>query len=130
MQIAMIGLGRIGANMARRLLAGGHDVVAHNRSRAPTDTLARLGAVPAYTLAEAVRRLTAPRVLWVMVPAGAPTEETLHELGELCSSGDVVVDGGNSHYKDDQRRFLELGRRGIHYLDVGTSGGVFGLERG
>jgi len=130
MQIAMIGLGRMGANMARRLMKGGHEVVVHNRSRDSVDALAREGALPAYTLAEAVRRLKAPRVLWVMVPAGGPTEETLHALAELCARGDVLVDGGNTHYKDDVRRARELSARGLDYLDVGTSGGVWGLERG
>jgi 6-phosphogluconate dehydrogenase len=130
MQLAMIGLGRMGANMARRLLRGRHEVVAHNRSRESVDVLAKDGAAPAYALADAVRQLRPPRVLWVMVPAGAPTEETLVQLAELCSPGDVLVDGGNTHFKDDVRRARELGKRGIQYVDVGTSGGVWGLERG
>jgi 6-phosphogluconate dehydrogenase len=113
MQLAMIGLGRMGANMARRLLRGRHEVVAHNRSRESVDVLAKEGAAPAYTLADAVRLLRPPRVLWVMVPAGAPTEETLGQLAELCSSGDVLVDGGNTHFKDDVRRARALARRGL-----------------
>ncbi|NOT31394.1 MAG: NAD(P)-binding domain-containing protein, partial [Planctomycetes bacterium] len=130
MQLAMIGLGRMGANMARRLLAGSHEVVAYNRSRESTDALAREGARPAYTLAEAVQALRPPRVLWLMVPAGAPTEESVRELAALCARGDLIVDGGNSHYKDDIRRERELAPRGVHYADVGTSGGVWGKERG
>jgi len=130
MQLAMIGLGRMGANMARRLLRGRHEVVAHNRSRESVDAIAKEGATPAYTLADAVRQLRPPRVLWVMVPAGAATEETLTQLAELCSAGDLVVDGGNTHFKDDIRRARELARHGIVYMDVGTSGGVWGLERG
>ncbi len=130
MQLAMIGLGRMGANMARRLLAGGHEVVAYNRSRESTDALAREGARPAYTLAEVVQALRPPRVLWLMVPAGAPTEECVRELAALCAPGDLLVDGGNSHYKDDIRRERELAPRGVQYADVGTSGGVWGRERG
>ena len=130
MQLAMIGLGRMGANMARRLLASKHEVVAYNRSRESVDALAREGAVPAYTLAATVQALSAPRVLWLMVPAGAPTEQTVRELAELCAPGDLIVDGGNTHFKDDVRRASELAPRGIHSADVGTSGGVWGLERG
>jgi 6-phosphogluconate dehydrogenase len=130
MQLAMIGLGRMGANMARRLLAGGHEVVAFNRSPESVAALAREGATPAHTLAAAVQALRPPRVLWLMVPSGAPTEETLAELARLCAGGDLLVDGGNTHYKDDVRRAQELERRGVHYADVGTSGGVWGRERG
>ncbi len=130
MQLAMIGLGRMGANMARRLLAGGHEVVGHNRSRESVDELAREGARAAYSLAEVVQALRPPRVLWLMVPAGAPTEETVRELAGLCARGDLIVDGGNTLYKDDVRRARELAARGIHYADVGTSGGVWGKERG
>ncbi len=130
MQLAMIGLGRMGANMARRLLAGGHEVVAYNRSRESVDALAREGAQPAYSLAEAVRALRPPRTLWLMVPAGAATEETVRELASLCARDDLLVDGGNTHFKDDLRRARELAPRGIHYADAGTSGGVWGRERG
>ena len=130
MQLAMIGLGRMGANMARRLLSGGHEVVAFDRSRENVDGLAREGAAPARTLAEAVRLLRPPRTLWLMVPAGAPTEELVRELAGLCASGDLLVDGGNTHFKDDVRRARELAPRGIHYADAGTSGGVWGRERG
>src|SRR5688572_25102295 len=130
MQLAMIGLGRMGANMARRLMAGGHEVVAHDRSRESVDALAREGARPAHTLAEAVNALRPPRTLWLMVPAGAPTEETVQALARLCARGDLVVDGGNTHFKDDLRRARELADIGLHYADAGTSGGVWGLERG
>ncbi len=130
MQLAMIGLGRMGANMARRLMRGGHEVVAFDRSRDSIDALAREGAVPAHTLAETVRKLSPPRVLWSMVPAGEHTESVVRELAELCSRGDILVDGGNSYFKDDVRRAGELTRRGLLYLDAGTSGGVWGLERG
>jgi len=130
MQIAMIGLGRMGANMARRLLAGGHEVVVHNRSRPPIDELAKEGARPAYALADVVAALRPPRTMWLMVPAGAPTEATVTELARLCSQGDLIVDGGNTHYKDDIRRAAQLAPAGVHYSDVGTSGGVWGLERG
>ena len=130
MKLAMIGLGKMGANMARRLLAGGHDVVAFDLSRAAVDALAKDGATPAYTLDEVVRRLPAPRVMWVMVPAGGPTESVVAELGRLASAGDVVVDGGNSHFKDDVRRAKALAARGVRFVDVGTSGGVWGIERG
>lgn len=130
MQLAMIGLGRMGANMARRLLAGKHEVVAYNRSRESADALAREGAAPAYSLSAVVQALRPPRVFWLMVPAGAPTEDTVAELARSCAPGDLIVDGGNSHYKDDIRRAAELSQRGIHYADVGTSGGVWGRERG
>jgi 6-phosphogluconate dehydrogenase len=130
MQLAMIGLGRMGANMARRLVTGGHEVVAHDRSRENVEALAREGAKPAFSLAEAVQKLRAPRTLWLMVPAGAPTEEAVRELAGLCTRGDLVVDGGNTHFKDDLRRARELAGSGIHYADAGTSGGVWGKERG
>jgi 6-phosphogluconate dehydrogenase len=130
MQLAMIGLGRMGANMARRLLSGGHEVVAHDRSRDAVDALAREGATPAHSPAEAVRALRPPRTLWLMVPAGAATEEAVRELAGACGKGDLVVDGGNTHFKDDLRRARELAPRGIHYADAGTSGGVWGRERG
>jgi len=130
MQLAMIGLGRMGANMARRLMAGGHQVVAHNRTRPSIDALAGEGATPAYTLEETVAALRPPRVLWLMVPAGAATQETIDRLAKLCAPGDLVVDGGNTHYKDDIRRAAALRPTGIHYADAGTSGGVWGRERG
>ncbi len=130
MKLAMIGLGRMGANMARRLMQGGHEVVAYDVSAESVKALAQHGTEPAFTLAEVVAKLPAPRVCWVMVPAGEPTEKTIAELGALLSPGDVVIDGGNSYFKDDVRRAAELARKGVRYVDVGTSGGVWGLERG
>jgi 6-phosphogluconate dehydrogenase len=130
MQIAMIGLGRMGGNMARRLLAGGHEVVVWNRDFGKSEELRGQGARPARTLAEVVAALRPPRAAWVMLPAGEVTERAVLELGELCAKGDVVVDGGNTYFKDDVRRAALLARRGVHYVDCGTSGGVWGLERG
>jgi 6-phosphogluconate dehydrogenase len=130
MKLAMIGLGRMGGNMARRLMRGGHQVVAYNRSPQPAQELAKEGATPAFTLAEVVAKLAPPRVCWVMVPAGDATEKTVQELGALLSPGDLVVDGGNSYFKDDVRRAEALAKKGVLYGDVGTSGGVWGLERG
>ena len=130
MKIAMIGLGRMGANMARRLLRGGHDVVAYDRSAQSVAAIAGEGAQAATGLADAISHLSTPRVVWVMVPAGDPTEAVFNELGSLLSAGDVAIDGGNSHFKDDIRRAGVLAARGIHYVDAGTSGGVWGLERG
>jgi len=130
MDIGMVGLGRMGGNMSRRLLRGGHRVVGYATDAAAIEALARDGGVGARSLDELVAKLPAPRAVWVMVPAGAPTEETLHALAEKLSRGDVVVDGGNSFFKDDVRRAKLLAARGIGFLDAGTSGGVFGLERG
>ncbi len=130
MKLAMVGLGKMGANMSRRLMRGGHQVVACDVTRANVDALASEGAEPAYALAEAVKKLKAPRVFWIMVPAGGATEKVVQDLGAMLSSGDVVIDGGNSYFKDDVRRARELAPKGIRYVDVGTSGGVWGLERG
>ena len=126
----MVGLGRMGGNMARRLLKAGHRIVAYDRSPEAVQGLATAGATPATSLADLAQRLAAPRAIWVMLPAGEPTEATLRELAGLCAAGDVLVDGGNAHFKDDIRRAAELTPRGLHYLDVGTSGGVWGAERG
>ena len=130
MQIALIGLGRMGANMARRLLRGGHDVVVHDRDMAAAAPLVAEGARPAASLDDVVTLLEAPRAVWVMVPSGDPTEATVAALGERLAAGDAVIDGGNSYFKDDIRRGQALAARGIAYLDVGTSGGVWGLDRG
>ncbi|WP_449060337.1 phosphogluconate dehydrogenase (NAD(+)-dependent, decarboxylating) [Planomonospora algeriensis] len=121
MQIGMIGLGKMGGNMAERLRRGGHDVVGYDRDPGVSDV---------GSLQELVDRLQAPRAVWVMVPAGAPTQATIEELGKLLSAGDVVVDGGNSHYVDDQKHGAELAARGIGFVDCGVSGGVWGLENG
>jgi 6-phosphogluconate dehydrogenase len=130
MQLGLIGLGRMGGNMTRRLIAGGHDVVVWDRSADAIQSLARGGAVGSSTIPDLVARLTPPRAVWMMVPAGDPTEQTVTALAEVLQQGDTIIDGGNSHFKDDVRRAATLATRGIHYLDVGTSGGVWGTERG
>lgn len=130
MQIGFIGLGRMGGNMVRRLLQGDHQVVAYDRTPQTTREVEKLGATGAASLKELVQKLTFPRSVWVMVPAGRPTEETITELASLLSSGDTIIDGGNSYYKDDGPRAAKLKEKNIHYLDVGTSGGVWGLKVG
>jgi 6-phosphogluconate dehydrogenase len=120
----------MGGNMARRLTAGGHEVVAWDRNPAAVQSLASPGATGVPTLDDLVQRLTPPRAVWIMVPAGAPTDETVEALAGRMSAGDVIIDGGNSYYKDDVRRAAALKARGIHYMDAGTSGGVWGAERG
>ena len=126
----MIGLGRMGGDMARRLTKGGHQCVVFDRNRENVYVLAKEGPAPACSLEELVEKLTAPRAVWVMLPSGAPTEETVAALSKLLESGDAIIDGGNSYYVDDTRRAKELASKGIHYVDVGTSGGIWGLERG
>jgi len=130
MKIAMVGLGRMGANMTRRLLAGGHEVVAFDLDAEAVRGIAAEGAEGASSLADVVTRLQAPRHVWVMVPSGAATEHVVGELGGLLEAGDVVIDGGNSWYKDDVRRAGLLAKKGVHFVDAGTSGGVWGAERG
>lgn len=130
MQIGMIGLGRMGANMARRLLRRGHRCVVYDRSPEPTRALAGEGASPAFSLDELAARLERPRAAWLMVPAGTATESAVLALAERFEAGDVIVDGGNTYFRDDLRRAGALAAKGIHYVDVGTSGGVWGLERG
>jgi 6-phosphogluconate dehydrogenase len=130
MQLGMIGLGRMGSNMVRRLMKGGHDCVVFDLDRAGVERMVAEGATGAASLGELAAKLTPPRAVWMMVPAGRPTEETAAEAARHCSSDDVVVDGGNSYFKDDVRRAAMLKASGIHYVDVGTSGGVWGLERG
>jgi 6-phosphogluconate dehydrogenase len=129
MQLGMIGLGRMGANMVRRLLRGGHQCVVYDRSDANVKQLAGEGATGASSLDDFVKRLRAPRTVWLMIPAAA-VDSSLEDLASRLQKGDIIVDGGNSHYVDDIRRSKELAPRGLHYLDVGTSGGVWGLERG
>ena len=130
MKIAVIGLGRMGANISRRLMRGGHQVVAFDRNPDNVQQLAGEGAAPAGSLEEAASLLQPPRLFWLMLPAGAPTEETVAALHTIAEAGDVIIDGGNSFFKDDIRRSKACGHEGIHYVDVGTSGGVWGLERG
>lgn len=129
MQLGMIGLGRMGANMVRRLLKGGHEAVVFDMSPQAVDCLAGEGAVGAKSLADFVQKLQTPRAVWLMVPA-AVVDHSLADLLPLLSPGDIVIDGGNSYYIDDIRRAGELAAQQIHYVDVGTSGGVWGLERG
>ena len=126
----MIGLGRMGANMARRLMKGAHECVVYDRNAGNVDTLAKDGATGASSLEDLVKKLKAPRAVWIMLPSGAPTEQTVMALSKLLSAGDAIIDGGNSFYKDDVRRSTMLKPSGIDYLDAGTSGGVWGLERG
>ncbi len=130
MQIGMVGLGRMGGSMARRLARAGHAPIAWDCSQEAVAAAAAGGAAGASSLEDLVARLKTPRTVWVMLPSGAPTEATVGSLGEMLSAGDAVVDGGNSYFKDDVRRAHQLSARGIDYVDVGTSGGVFGLERG
>jgi 6-phosphogluconate dehydrogenase len=130
MQIGMIGLGRMGKNMALRLLGGGHRVVGWNRTPEPLAELAARGATAARDLRDLPTRLAPPRTVWLMLPAGEPTESTIAQLATLLARGDLIVDGGNSYYKDSRRRAAELKARGIQFVDAGTSGGVWGLEAG
>jgi len=130
MQLGMIGLGRMGANMVRRLRRGGHQCVVFDTNPANVQQLVDEGAGGAASLQELAAKLAVPRAVWVMVPAGAPTEQTVTALAEHFTGGDIIIDGGNSYYKDDVRRAQQLQAKQIHYLDVGTSGGIWGLERG
>ncbi len=130
MQLGMVGLGRMGANMVRRLLGDGHDCVVYDLNPENVKRLAGEGAAGAASLDEFAAKLHPPRAAWVMVPAGDPTDQTVMALAERFEPGDVIVDGGNSYFKDDLRRAEQLAEKGIHYVDVGVSGGVWGLERG
>jgi 6-phosphogluconate dehydrogenase len=130
MQIGIIGLGRMGGNIARRLLRHGHEPIVFDHDRRAVTGLSTEGAVPATGLQDLVHKLDKPRAVWVMLPSGDITEGTICEIGQLLQPGDAVIDGGNTFWKDDIRRAAALGQRGVHYVDVGTSGGVWGLERG
>ena len=130
MQIGMIGLGRMGGNILRRLMRHGHQGVVYDRDEKAIAALASDGATAASGLEELVRKLLPPRAVWIMLPSGEVTEATVHRLAELLTPGDVVIDGGNSFWKDDVRRAKELKKQGLHYLDVGTSGGTWGIDRG
>lgn len=129
MQLGMIGLGRMGANMVSRLLKGGHSCVVYDSSAQAVETLAKQGAVGTTTLADFAKNLTKPRAIWMMVPTGV-VDKVIENLLPFLESGDILIDGGNSYYIDDIRRAKELSAKGVHYVDVGTSGGVWGLERG
>ncbi|QYD67190.1 decarboxylating 6-phosphogluconate dehydrogenase [Paraburkholderia edwinii] len=130
MQIGIVGLGRMGGNIGRRLMRGGHQCVVYDHNPQATEALAKEGATGAKDLGDLVAKLSAPRVVWLMLPAGKITEDTLNDLRKILSKDDVVIDGGNTFYKDDIRRAAQLREQGLHYVDVGTSGGVWGLERG
>src|SRR5260370_1494783 len=129
MQLGMIGLGRMGANMVRRLIKAGHDGVVFDVSRKAVQELVQEKAVGTSSLADLVKKLAKPRAVWLMVPA-AIVDKTIADLVQLLEPGDILIDGGNSYYVDDIRRAKELATKNIHYVDVGTSGGVWGLERG
>lgn len=131
MKIALIGLGKMGGNMATRLLRGGIEVVGCNRSPEITDKLAKEeGLIPTYSAEEAIAALPSPKVVWLMVPCGDPTEELIAKVAPQLSEGDIIIDGGNSNYHDSQRRGSQLAEKGIHFIDAGTSGGIWGLDNG
>src|SRR5579884_3529602 len=130
MRLGMVGLGRMGANMTRRLMRGKHEIVVTDLSAENAKRIAGEGAIASASLDDFVSKLQPPRIAWLMVPAGGPTEQTVQALAQKFQKGDIIIDGGNSYYKDDVRRSQQLRDKGIHYVDVGTSGGVWGLERG
>jgi 6-phosphogluconate dehydrogenase len=130
MQIAMIGLGRMGMNMAKRLLGGGHQVVVYNRTPNKTDQMVKEGAIGAYSLAEVVEKLSLPRIIWIMLPAGSTVDDHIVQLKALLSPDDIIVDGGNTYYKDDIRRADLLAEKEIRFVDAGVSGGIWGLKVG
>ncbi len=130
MELAIVGLGKMGMNMATRLVRGGHRVVGYARTAATVDEAIKLGAEGAHSLEEAVSKLNAPRIVWVMVPAGKATDDTIDQLSNLLSKGDIIIDGGNSNYKDSARHAAQLAPKDIDFLDCGTSGGIWGLTEG
>ena len=130
MQIGMIGLGRMGMNMAKRLLQGGHEVVAYNRTPEKTKEIVKEGALGSFSLAELIDKLSPPRLVWLMLPAGKPVDEQVEQLKELLAPDDIVIDGGNTYYKDDIRRREFLAEKRIKFVDVGVSGGIWGLKVG
>ncbi|KPJ80224.1 MAG: 6-phosphogluconate dehydrogenase [Spirochaetes bacterium DG_61] len=130
MQIGIIGLGRMGMNMARRLIKDNHEVVVYNRTQEKAKIMEKEGAIGTASLKELVQKLNTPRVIWIMLPAGPIVDEHIKQLSGLVSNGDLIIDGGNSYYKDDIRRASELKSHGIHYMDAGVSGGIWGLEIG
>ena len=130
MQLGVVGLGRMGGNIAQRLMRQGHSCVVYDQNAEAVAVLRSKGATGSAGLEDLAARLSAPRAIWLMLPAGAVTEDAVRQLGGILQSGDIVIDGGNTFYRDDVRRARELKTKGIHYVDVGTSGGVWGLERG
>ena len=130
MQLGMVGLGRMGGNLAQRLMRNGHSCVVYDKSAEAVAALASKGAIGSKNLDDLATKLSAPRVIWLMLPAGKATDEAVTQLGATLKAGDIVIDGGNSFYKDDVRRARELKAKGLRYVDVGTSGGVWGLDRG
>jgi 6-phosphogluconate dehydrogenase len=130
MKLGMVGLGRMGGNMVRRMLKGGHEVVVTDRAAENVKHLADRGAIGSKSLNDFVSKLGKPRIIWMMIPAGDPTEQTVEALSQELQAGDILIDGGNSYFKDDVRRSAQMKQKGVHYVDVGTSGGVWGLERG
>ena len=130
MRLGMVGLGKMGANMTRRLMRGGHELIVTDLSADNVKKISGEGAISSASLDDFVAKLGKPRIAWLMVPAGGPTEQTVDALSQRMQAGDILIDGGNSYFKDDVRRSAKLKQKGIHYVDVGTSGGVWGLERG
>jgi 6-phosphogluconate dehydrogenase len=130
MELGMIGLGRMGANMTERLVRGGHRVISYDRSAEAIQRVVDIGGVGAHSLSDFVKQLTPPRVIWMMVPSGAPVDQTIEQLLPNLATGDILIDGGNSNYKDTIRRAELLKTQGMHFADAGTSGGVWGLELG
>ena len=130
MKLGMIGLGRMGGNMARRMIAGGHEVVAYDRDSAAVDEARSHGAITASSLAEVAEKLDSPAIYWVMLPAGEITDHVMRDIADIAKPGDIVIDGGNSFWKHDLERAKDLATRDLHFIDVGVSGGVWGLERG
>ena len=130
MQLAMIGLGKMGGNMSERLMRDGHTVVAYDRDAATVSKYEALGAAPGKDLADVVRQLSGPRIVWIMVLAGAPTDQTIDQLSVLLTAGDIIIDGGNSNFKDSIARAERLAAKGMHFIDSGTSGGIWGLANG
>ncbi len=129
MQLGIVGLGRMGGNIARRLMRAGHAAVVYDHNPEAVRSLTNEGATGAESLEDLVAKLQAPRAVWVMLPAGGITEATIQQLAGLLEEGDTIIDGGNTFWQDDVRRASQLRSRGLHYIDVGTSGGVWGLER-
>ncbi len=130
MQIAMVGLGRMGANMVQRLIDGGHEAVAYDRNADAVAAATVKGATGCHSLRDLVKELTRPRAVWLMLPSGDPTRQTMGELGELLSSGDAIIDGGNAYWRDAQNQARDLARKGIDFIDAGVSGGIWGLKEG